>query len=217
MTDEREVVDILPLLDEVRSMAQTGLYYAEDPYDEARYERLLDLVADYYGETFAIPPEEVRERLADDLGEVTPRVAAIALVFDDEGRVLVIERTDGLGWCPPGGKLDVGETPGEAAVREVREETGIEVEARELVDAYAVEPPGEFPHHSISHVYLCERVGGEPTTTHEARRVEYRPVEDVPEWALDYYREAISDAHALRVENYHQFEDRVCGAPEDEG
>jgi len=160
MTDGEETVDVLLLLDELRAMAQTGLNYAEDPYEEQRYERMLELVAEYYGETFALPPEEARERLAGDFGEITPKIAAIAAVFDDEDRVLVIERTDGLGWCPPGGKLDLGETPAEAAEREVREETGIEVEARELVDTYAVEPPGDFPHYSISHVYRCERVGG---------------------------------------------------------
>jgi len=198
MTDAEDTVDVLPLLDEFRAIAQTGLDYAETPYEEARYERMLELVAEYYGETFALPPEEVRERLASDLGEVTPKVAAIAVVFDEDDRLLVIERTDGLGWCPPGGKLDLGETPAEAAEREVREETGIDVEARKLVDTYAVEPPGDFPHYSISHVYLCERVGGEPKTTYESRQTRYLPVEEVPEWALDYYREAVHEAQTLQ-------------------
>jgi len=201
MSEGDETVDVLPLLDEFRAMAQTGLEYADDPYDEERYERILELVAEYYGETFGLPPAEVRERLADDLGEITPKIAAIATVFDADDRLLVIERTDGLGWCPPGGSLDLGETPAEAAEREVREETGIEVEARELVDTYAVEPPGDFPHYSISHVYLCERVGGDATTTHEARQVEYRSVEGVPEWALDYYRDAVEDALTIHRED----------------
>jgi ADP-ribose pyrophosphatase YjhB (NUDIX family) len=200
MTDSGETVDVLPLLDELRAMAQTGLNYADNPYEEARYERMLELVAESYGETFALPPGEVRERLAGELGEVTPKIAAIAAVFDDEDRLLVIERTDGLGWSPPGGQLDVDETPAEAAEREVREETGVEVEARELVDTYAVEPPGEFPHYSISHVHLCERVGGEPTTTYESRQTRYLPVEEVPEWALDYYSEAVQEALTLHRE-----------------
>jgi ADP-ribose pyrophosphatase YjhB (NUDIX family) len=200
VTEDEATVDVLPLLDELRAMAQTGLNYAEDPYDEERYERMLELVAEYYAETFSLPPPEVRERLAGELGEVTPKIAAIAAVFDADDRLLVIERTDGLGWCPPGGKLDLGETPAEAAEREVREETGVEVEASELVDTYAVDPPGDFPHHSISHVYLCERVGGEPTTTRESRQTRYLPAEAVPEWALDYHRDAVEDALALRRE-----------------
>ncbi|WP_123534171.1 NUDIX hydrolase N-terminal domain-containing protein [Halosimplex salinum] len=198
MTDGEDAVDLLPLLDEFRAMAQTGLHYADDPYEEERYERMLDLVAEQYGETFELPPAEVRERLAGDLGEITPKIAAIALVFDDEDRLLVIERTDGLGWCPPGGKLDLGETPAAAAERETREETGLEVDARELVDTYAVEPPGEFPHYSVSHVYRCEAVGGELTTTYESRQVQYMPVDEVPEWSLAYYPEAVRDALKTR-------------------
>lgn len=85
--------------------------------------------------------------------------------------MLVIERTDGLGWSPPGGKPDLGGTPAAAAERETREETGLEIEALELVDTYAVEPPGDFPHHSISHVYRCGVVGGERTATYESRQV----------------------------------------------
>lgn len=191
MSDPRETVDPLPLLDELRVMAQTGLYYADDPHDEERYERMLELVTEYYGTVFELPPEDVRDRLADELGEVTPKVAAIAGVFDDEGRPLVMERSDSGRWCLPGGKLDVGESPAEAAVREVREETGVEVEATELVDAYAVEPPSQHPHHSVVCLYRCDAVGGDPTTTDEADTVEYRRPDDVPEWSAPYYPERL--------------------------
>ncbi|MFB6219233.1 MAG: NUDIX hydrolase N-terminal domain-containing protein [Halobacteriaceae archaeon] len=65
-------MDALALLDELRAMAQTGLNYADDPYDRARYERILELVETHYGETLDLPPAAVRERLADELGQVTP-------------------------------------------------------------------------------------------------------------------------------------------------
>lgn len=103
MTESEETIDLLPLLDELRAMAQTGLHYADDPYDEERYERILELVAEYYGETFVLPPEEIRERLAGELGEITPKVASLAAVFDEEERLLVIERSDGTGWGFQGG------------------------------------------------------------------------------------------------------------------
>jgi len=57
VTDD-ETVDLLPLLDEFHAMGKTGLSYAEDPYDEERYERMLELVAEHYGETFSLPPAE---------------------------------------------------------------------------------------------------------------------------------------------------------------
>jgi len=196
MPDSEDTVDPLPLLDELRAMAQTGLHFADNPYERERYERMLALVSEYYGRTFEKPPEQVRDSLADHLGEQTPKVAAFAAVFDDDRRILVIERSDGLGWGTPAGKLDMGETPARAAERETREETGVEVEAVELVDTYAVEPPKPWPAHSIAHLYLCRRVGGEVTTTHESDRTEYRFPDDVPEWATEYYPEMVADALA---------------------
>lgn len=97
MPDSEDTVDPLPLLDELRAMAQTGLHFADNPYERERYERMLALVSEYYGRTFEKPPEQVRDSLADHLGEQTPKVAAFAAVFDDDGRVIVIERSDGLG------------------------------------------------------------------------------------------------------------------------
>ena len=57
MTDD-ETVDLLPFLDEFHAMGETGLSYAEDPYDEERDEHMLELVAEHYGETFSLPPAE---------------------------------------------------------------------------------------------------------------------------------------------------------------
>lgn len=196
MDDSGDTIDLTSLLDELRAMAQTGLHYADDPYDEERYERILELVAEHYGETFELPPEEVRDRLAGDLGEITPKVASLAAVFDEEERLLVMDRSDGTGWGLPGGKLNVGESTAEAAVREVREETGVEVRPAELVDTYPVEPPRQWPHHSIVHLYRCERVGGELTTSHESNATEYRYRAEVPAWATDYYPGLVDDALA---------------------
>jgi 8-oxo-dGTP pyrophosphatase MutT (NUDIX family) len=193
-------VKLLPLLDELRAMAQTGLQFADDPYDHQRYERMLELVAEYYGETFDLPPAEVRNRLAGELGEVSPKVASLVGVVDDDGRLLVIKRADDGRWCLPGGKLDVGESPEEAAVREAREETGVRVAVEELVDTYAVEPPSSSPHHTVVLLYRCTAIGGEPTTTHEADAVRYLYPGDVPAWSgAEYHPEMAADV--LAAEN----------------
>lgn len=64
-------------------------------------------------------------------------VGVTALVQDDAGRVLMIERADNGMWALPGGGQDVGETTPAAAVREVREETGITVTITGLVGIYS--------------------------------------------------------------------------------
>lgn len=64
-------------------------------------------------------------------------VAVSAFIQDDEGRILMIRRTDNDLYSIPGGQLELGETLAEAAVREVREETGIECEIRGVIGLYS--------------------------------------------------------------------------------
>lgn len=94
-------VELLSLLDELRAMAQTGLAYADDPYDEERYNRMLELVEEYYGKTLDLPSDDVQERLADELGYVTPKVGTAAAIFDADGRQLLMKRPESGTWCFP--------------------------------------------------------------------------------------------------------------------
>jgi 8-oxo-dGTP diphosphatase len=91
-------------------------------------------------------------------------VVAAALAGED-GRVLLQQRAPGRAmaglWEFPGGKVDAGELPEAALVRELREELGIEVETADLVPAcFASAPIGE--RHMILLLYLCRRWRGEP-------------------------------------------------------
>ncbi|MFD4246477.1 NUDIX hydrolase [Streptomyces sp. NPDC058525] len=62
--------------------------------------------------------------------------AASAVVVDDDGRVLLQRRTDNGMWALPGGKMELGESIGDCAVRETFEETGITVEITGIVGTY---------------------------------------------------------------------------------
>ncbi|MET3983284.1 NUDIX domain-containing protein [Streptomyces sp. PvR034] len=62
--------------------------------------------------------------------------AASAVVVDDEGRVLLQRRTDNGMWALPGGKMELGESIGDCAIRETLEETGMTVEVTGIVGTY---------------------------------------------------------------------------------
>ncbi len=65
------------------------------------------------------------------------RPGASALVFDKPtGNILLTRREDNGRWCLPGGGMDPGESAAEACIREVFEETGLEVEVKKLVGIY---------------------------------------------------------------------------------
>ncbi|MEM4780845.1 MAG: NUDIX hydrolase N-terminal domain-containing protein [Halalkalicoccus sp.] len=193
-------MDLLALLDELRIHAKNGLRYAEDPYDERRYRRILDLVSEAYGETLDLPPEETKERLRRDLGHVTPNVGAEAVVFDDEGLVLLMKRADDGTWSLPGGFVDPGESPAETAVRETREETGLDVRIADLVGVYHRPPDAEAaPHGHVAVCYRCEREGGTLALSHEGTDLAYRDPEAVENWHRDH-AEFVSDARGIRSE-----------------
>ena len=187
---------IEPLLDELRVLAGNGLEYADDPWEEERWERVLALVGEYAGETVDLPPEEVRERFAGEIGHVTTKVGAEAAVFDGEA-VLLVRRADDGTWGLPGGWVEPGESPAAAAVRETAEETGLDVEPIGLVGVYD-RRPGEYGFHGqVNLVHRCRVVGGEIDPSHEALAVKYRRPAGVDDWHADH-EGRVADALAAR-------------------
>lgn len=86
------------------------------------------------------------------------------VVRPTDGRVLVIQRVDDGRWVPPGGVLELDETPEQCVVREVREETGIEAKPARLGGIYKNMSLGV-----ISLAFLCTPTGGTLRTSSESR------------------------------------------------
>jgi len=180
-------IDWLTVLDEVRAIAQTGLHYTTDPYDRERCTRLLDIVARGYTEALALPEPEVRERLARELGYQSAKVGADAAIFDDDGRVLLVHRSDDHRWGLIAGWVDPGETPQDTVVREVREEVDLEVTGFELVDVVGRPAGTRFgPHAVVSVLYHCTVAPGPVTISHEATDAGYHHPEDIHEWHANH-------------------------------
>ncbi|WP_033293873.1 NUDIX hydrolase [Amycolatopsis jejuensis] len=103
-------------------------------------------------------------------------VAVSAFIQDDEGRILMIRRTDNDLYSIPGGQLELGETLAEAAIREVREETGIDCEVTEVIGLYS------DPRHVIAYddgevrqefsiCFRAKTTGGSLRTSRESKEV----------------------------------------------
>jgi len=120
---------------------------------------------------------------------ITPKVGGDAAVFDDEGRILLQLRADNHQWCLPCGWVDPNESPMQCAVREAKEETGLDVRALELIDVYyRPADVGYGPHSVVSICYLCEITGGEVKKSAEGLDVRFWKIEDVPVWHSHHRR-----------------------------
>jgi 8-oxo-dGTP pyrophosphatase MutT (NUDIX family) len=204
---EEPAMDLIPLLDELQTIARNGLNYATDPFDRERYSRLMELATRYYAQALALPPAEAQQRLAGELGHITPKVGADAAIFDEQGRILLQQRADNGRWCLPCGWVEPHETTAEAAVREAWEETGLEVRVAQLVDVVSrFASAWNGPHAMVAVVYLCEVVGGSLRRSDEGLDVAYWLLDDVPVWHANHESYARL-AHQL-------WQERQSGRPE---
>lgn len=117
----------------------------------------------------------------------TPPVAVDVIIEVDGGLVLIERRNPPPGWALPGGFVDPGETVESAAIREVREETGLEVELVRQFHVYS--EPGRDPRgHTVSVVFVG-RAEGEPRAATDAAEARVFPKDDLPEpLAFDHDR-----------------------------
>ena len=102
-------------------------------------------------------------------GPETPNLMVDIVIPDGEGRVLLIRRDSEPyqgSWALPGGFIDVGETVEDAAVREAKEETGLDVELSRLVGVYS-EPDRDPRGHNVSVAFLA-RAEGDPSAASDA-------------------------------------------------
>jgi ADP-ribose pyrophosphatase YjhB (NUDIX family) len=122
---------------------------------------------------------------------IDPKVAAAVLV-EQEGRVLLTRRSNiprrGL-WVTPGGFVDAGEDPAQAAARECEEETGLKVEIVELLDIISGrEWPGGA---SFVIFYRARIVGGALTAGDDADRAAFFGPDELPEIAFESTRKML--------------------------
>jgi ADP-ribose pyrophosphatase YjhB (NUDIX family) len=180
--------DLLRWAETLAGIARTGLGFTQSLYEKERFEEVLRVAADI--RTAAIE-EAGSEALFDEWlstvgegvsGYITPKVAVAAVVGNEQGELLLTQRADSGIWLYPVGWADVGYSPSEVAVKEVLEETGIEVEPVSLIAVLDGLRLG-FAHLPLySLVFHCRMLGGE-LVGHplETRQVGFFPRDRLPQ------------------------------------
>lgn len=131
------------------------------------------------------------------------KIGVGAVVFRDE-KVLIIKRAKAPfkgEWSIPGGRLEFGERLADAVIREVREETGVEIEILGLLDVFEGLPSGgEFEDHIVMIDYVAEWLSGEPVASDDAEEAEFVDMEAAVErLSWDTTRKALARAVEIRT------------------
>ncbi len=163
MADER---DLLRWSEALAGIARTGLGFTDNLYERERFEEVLHIAAEIRARAADGPvPEDRVDEWMKSVGHgvpgyVTPKVAIGAIVGNDDGEILLVQRADSGIWLFPTGWADVGYSAAEVAEKEVLEETGMAVEAVRAISILDGMRQGftRMPLYSL--VFHCRVVGG---------------------------------------------------------
>jgi ADP-ribose pyrophosphatase YjhB (NUDIX family) len=133
--DKDAVSSLYIIADELQAVAALGLQYARNPYERERYEKVLSASRRISGIANGKPVINADNRYKDISGHICPLLGADAAVFRN-GQILLMKRLDNGLWGTPGGMVEVGETLTNAALRELKEETGLNGEVVRLLGIF---------------------------------------------------------------------------------
>ncbi|HAY73592.1 MAG TPA: ADP-ribose pyrophosphatase [Ruminococcaceae bacterium] len=168
---------------ELQSLAQAGLTYSKDAYDIEHFERIREISAEIAAHKSDVPIEKVKDIFCNEKGYQTPKLDTRAAVFKD-GKILLVRENNGK-WSLPGGWVDVNVSVGENTVKEVKEESGLDVTAQRII---AVQDRAK--HNLPAYAYgickifvLCKLIGGHFENNIETTGFSYFSLDELPELA----------------------------------
>ena len=168
---------------ELQALAQAGLWYGKDRFDLERYERIRGIAAEMIAEKADIPIEKARDLFCCEQGYQTPKLDTRAAIFQD-GKILLVQERDGR-WSLPGGWVDVNISVKENAIKEAKEEAGVDVSVRRVI-AVQDREKHNLPVYAykICKVFvLCDLLGGAFRPNSETLQSGWFALDDLPELA----------------------------------
>ena len=163
--------DLIRWSETLAAIARTGLGFTQNLYERERFAEVLHVAADI--KAAADEALEVRretdhfvQEWMDSVGEgvpgyVTPKIAIGAIVGNEAGEILLVQRADSGIWLYPTGWADAGYSPSEVAVKEVLEETGIECEPVQLLGVVDGQRMGFTRFAMYLLLFHCRATGGD--------------------------------------------------------
>ena len=166
---------------ELQSLAQAGLAYGKDSYDKERYIRIREISAEIISHMSDIPTDKVRNLFCNESGYQTPKIDTRAAIFQG-GKILLVHEKNGT-WSLPGGWCDVDQSVASNVIKEVKEETGLDVTADKLiaVQDWRLHNVRNYAYGVIKLFVLCRKTGGSFVENVETTETGYFGREKLPD------------------------------------
>ena len=166
---------------EIQSLAQAGLAYTDNVYDIERYERLREISAEMIEEKGNIGVDKVKELFCNETGYQTPKLDTRAAIFKDD-KILLTHENNGK-WSLPGGWCDILESIGSNTIKEVKEETGLDVKTVKVISIQDRNKHNKPVYaYGVCKVFvLCNVIGGKFEENIETTETKYFALEEIPD------------------------------------
>lgn len=164
----------------LQSIAQAGLAYGENEYDRERYHEVRLIAAEMIASEMNLPLDTVQKYFCNESGYQTPKIDTRTAVFKD-GKILLVHEKNGT-WSLPGGWCDVDQSVASNAVKETKEEAGLDVYADKIiaVQDWRKHNACNLPYGVIKIFVLCKTIGGEFSENIETIGAQYFKKSELP-------------------------------------
>ncbi len=178
-----KVEEQLTLIKRLKSLAETGLVYVEDDYARERYEELRKISLQLMGAITSQPVKLLNDFFLREKDYPTVKVDVRGFVLNDKNQILMAKESIDEKWTIPGGWVDIGDTPTEAVIKEIREETGLDAEVVRLLAIYDKRchnhPPEPFYIYKL--MFLCTITGGNLQHGFDMKGADFFSLNDLPQ------------------------------------
>lgn len=167
----------------LKAVADTGLLYAKNEYDIERYKEIEEISLRLLSQVSGHTMEALQLNLPLSKDYPTAKVDIRCLILSADTKVLLVRESIDGKWSLPGGWADVGFTPKETAIKECKEETGLDVDVKALLAVFdkKMHPHPYEPFYVYKMVFHCEAVSSVIEKGWDVLEVQYFDMKELPD------------------------------------
>lgn len=174
-------IQVLKKYKRLLALAEAGLFYGKDKFDKERYQELKDIALDLLTNISDEPLENIEHLFDQNEGYPTPKIDVRACIKRND-KILLVEDIKTKEWSLPGGYAEIGSSPKENIVREVFEETGLNVTVDKLLAVFDTnlreDIPQLFQYYKM--IFSCTIINGSFQDNLETSNIGFFNFHDMP-------------------------------------